>query len=136
MRNKCRRLCSKMKYTSNSLVYITILIVSIHGFIRIESLDESWICKIKKSCVDCLQLEHCSWCTSRNICFSGTINTEGHFCNDTVRSKKYESKLKSLPYVHTMYMLWSMLYCYVMYAGMMFFFSKMWQDCWGHLPQI
>ncbi|XP_023949223.1 integrin beta pat-3 [Bicyclus anynana] len=54
-------------------ISIYILAVSArHG--DIYNLDESWICNIKRSCVDCLRLSQCSWCRSENKCFSEKLS--------------------------------------------------------------
>ncbi|XP_047510596.1 integrin beta-PS-like [Pieris napi] len=78
--------------THFSLVFMTLLIVSINSY-KIASLDESWICRIKKTCVDCLQLGQCSWCPSKSVCFSESTNTAEQFCNETVRTHNYEMSL-------------------------------------------
>ncbi|XP_068629987.1 integrin beta-like protein 1 [Battus philenor] len=48
-------------------------------------MDERFICNIKRSCVECLGLSHCSWCEPANRCFSKQLPTYEEFCkNDTI----------------------------------------------------
>ncbi|XP_073944120.1 uncharacterized protein [Choristoneura fumiferana] len=48
--------------------------------IVIVGIDQREVCRIKLSCVDCLRLAHCSWCKTKNKCFSNELASE--FCKD------------------------------------------------------
>ncbi|XP_011548477.3 integrin beta-6 [Plutella xylostella] len=59
------------------------------------SINEKWVCGVKSSCLDCLQLPHCSWCASENKCFSSKISLFDGFCqNDTVLSQDFGLSLR------------------------------------------
>ncbi|XP_039747097.1 integrin beta-like protein 1 [Pararge aegeria] len=60
-------------------IYITVITAR---QLNIFSLDKSWICNIKKSCVDCLRLSQCSWCRSENKCFSEILPYFQSYCKD------------------------------------------------------
>ncbi|XP_038215776.1 integrin beta-PS-like [Zerene cesonia] len=77
-------------YISFTLLIFSIVIST--AYFKIVSLDKNWICGIKKSCVDCLQVHHCSWCPSQNKCFSESSPVENP-CNDSLHSANYEMSL-------------------------------------------
>ncbi|XP_047988586.1 integrin beta-3-like [Leguminivora glycinivorella] len=47
----------------------------------IAGIDQREVCKIKKSCVNCLRLVHCSWCQTEEKCFSKELEPET--CSET-----------------------------------------------------
>lgn len=62
---------------------------------KVASIDENWICRIKKNCIDCLSLTHCVWCNSTNVqgCYSPTLQKD--FCpNNIVNSMDHGCKLR------------------------------------------
>ncbi|XP_045785133.1 integrin beta-2-like [Maniola jurtina] len=73
-------------------VYITITSA---GHRSIFSLDKSWICDIKKTCVDCLCLSQCSWCSSANKCFSEKLPHYKNYCQgDRIRTVNHGMSLE------------------------------------------
>lgn len=49
------------------------------------TMDERWVCPVKKTCLDCLRLSHCSWCKTENKCFSQKLPRYKDFClNSTI----------------------------------------------------
>ncbi|XP_026757850.1 integrin beta-like protein 1 [Galleria mellonella] len=52
------------------------------------AIDESWVCSVKKSCVECLRLSQCSWCPTDNKCFSMKLPIFNDFCTDSAIEHK------------------------------------------------
>ncbi|XP_049866616.1 integrin beta-like protein 1 [Pectinophora gossypiella] len=64
------------------IVTLVVLAVTVYGRRRPFVMDEQWVCGIKKSCVDCLRLPHCSWCEAESTCFSKNLPLFEDFCAD------------------------------------------------------
>ncbi|XP_059054363.1 uncharacterized protein LOC131848494 [Achroia grisella] len=59
------------------------------------AIDESWVCNVKKSCVDCLRLSQCSWCPTDNKCFSKKLPNFDAFCiNDAIEHNDFGFSLE------------------------------------------
>ncbi|XP_013186461.2 integrin beta-like protein 1 [Amyelois transitella] len=81
--------------------FMAILTLSFFGIVsawagsRVVAIDERWVCNIKQSCSECLQLSHCSWCPTENKCFSNQLPSFEEFCNnDSVVHKDYGLSLE------------------------------------------
>ncbi|CAG5012816.1 unnamed protein product [Parnassius apollo] len=58
-------------------------------------LDERFVCNIKRSCVECLRLSHCSWCETESKCYCKQLPTFQDYCkNATIDYKDYEFSLE------------------------------------------
>ncbi|KAM3963450.1 uncharacterized protein ACR2FA_002390 [Aphomia sociella] len=58
-------------------------------------MDESWVCNVKKSCIECLRLPQCSWCPTDNKCFSMKIPNFKDYCvNNALEHKDYGFSLE------------------------------------------
>ncbi|VVD03550.1 unnamed protein product [Leptidea sinapis] len=60
---------------------------------KIVGVNKLSVCSIKKSCEDCLQLDHCSWCASNKKCFSEHLLGFDNFCNNTIKAMDYGMSL-------------------------------------------
>lgn len=59
----------------------------------VVTLDENSVCRIKRSCLDCLRLPQCSWCSTESKCYSEQLITEEGYCeNATIHHTDYGSK--------------------------------------------
>ncbi|CAG9783667.1 unnamed protein product [Diatraea saccharalis] len=53
-------------------------------------LNENWVCNVKRSCLECLRLNQCSWCDTENKCFSRRVqNFEGYCKNNTIHYQNH-----------------------------------------------
>ncbi|XP_053625117.1 uncharacterized protein LOC128683468 [Plodia interpunctella] len=71
-----------MRVTTTAVVICALAIVSVSSR-RVASIDERWVCNIKRSCMECLQFRHCSWCPTENRCFSSLLPSHEDFCKNS-----------------------------------------------------
>ncbi|XP_028160741.1 integrin beta-6-like [Ostrinia furnacalis] len=70
-------------------VFIACVLPSVFTVTRTFTIDENWVCNVKRSCLECLRLSQCSWCQAENRCFSRKLPTFEDFCRDN--STEYQN---------------------------------------------
>ncbi|CAH2093779.1 unnamed protein product [Euphydryas editha] len=65
--------------------------IAIASRLNIISVNEQAICNIKKTCLECLRLSHCSWCPTERKCFSEQFQEFKNYCEkEKIRYPNYE----------------------------------------------
>ncbi|XP_072944145.1 integrin beta-2-like [Epargyreus clarus] len=84
-----------MKSLTLTVIFIYFSVGVISAKHSVISLDENVVCRIKKSCLDCLRLPQCSWCPTESRCYSIKLITEQGYCeNATIHHIDYGMSLK------------------------------------------
>ncbi|RVE41540.1 hypothetical protein evm_013806 [Chilo suppressalis] len=66
----------------NTLLFCIVITLVKASTRRPYALNENWVCNVKRSCLDCLQLSQCSWCQINNKCFSRKLPNFEEYCQN------------------------------------------------------
>ncbi|XP_063378617.1 integrin beta-1-like isoform X1 [Cydia fagiglandana] len=79
-------------FTTTAFLACLCIVESANSDRIITGVDQREVCKIKKSCVSCLRLVHCSWCQEEEKCFSKELEPEK--CSETNEYTDYGFSLQ------------------------------------------